>query len=135
MKNNSTQKMNVGFRRKPDGNRWVYIELIKYPPPYPTLIPSFLDLHRIIQAIADCEDERYPPPQSGRTKLAKFLYDAAVTKDFSELARKYQIPIRSGDVVVQDNGAKVSTAPLNGKPVQDDPPLTWEDIPAFNGKW
>lgn len=126
--NNSTRKMDVGFIKKPDGKRWVYVDLIKYgPPPYPRWIPAFLDLHRIIQAIAECEDERYPPPLKGRNKLIDFLVDAVRETDFKVIARKYQIPIRDGDRVIETNGAAV---PVDShQPLLI--PLTAADIPGF----
>lgn len=72
--------------------------------------PSFLDFHRIIRALAECEEERYPPPDfEGRTRLARFLSDAVHTKDFADLARKYKIPERDGNVIVNAHGADLTT--------------------------
>jgi hypothetical protein len=58
-------------------------------------IPSFEDLYRIIQAICECEDSKYPNGQ-GRAKVQDFLWDSC-EKDigFSYLALKYEIPIRN----------------------------------------
>lgn len=105
--NNSTRKLDVGFFRKADGARWVYVDLLKYGRPYPRFIPSFRDLHRMIQAIAECEDERYPPPAKGRGRLLEFLRDAVQETDFDVIAVRYQIPERVGDQVVKTNGARV----------------------------
>ncbi len=118
--NNSTRKLDVGFWAKPGGGRWVYVDLLKYGgPPFPRFIPSFLDLHRIIQAIAECEDERYPPPAKGRLRLLEFLRDAVTVKDFQALAIKYQIPERDRDRVVNTNGASVRTDELQPPLVGD----------------
>lgn len=121
--NNSTRKIDVGFYKKPDGSRWVYVDLLKYgPPPYPRMILSFLDLHRIIRAIAECEDEKYPPPAKGRWRLLEFLGDSIREHDFGKLATKYKIPERDGDKVVNANGAKIT-------PRDKVKPLTAADIP------
>lgn len=103
--NNSTSKLGVEFFRKADGSRWVKVLLLKYGPPCPIFIPSFCDLHRIVQALAVCEDEKYPPPAKGRIRLIEFLRDAVREEDFASLARKYKIPERSGDNVINMNGA------------------------------
>jgi hypothetical protein len=103
--NNSTRKLDVGFFRKPDGARWVYVDLLKYGPPHTRFIVSFRDLHRIIQALAVCEDEKYPPPAKGRIRLLKFLRDAVREHDFDKLAAKYKIPERDRDTVINTNGA------------------------------
>ncbi len=108
--NNSTRKLDVGFVDKPDGSRWVYVDLLKWGEAgrRPRWIPSFLDLHRIIQAIAICEDEKYPPPNyAGRGRVVSFLRDAVYESNFNQLAKKYQIPERDGDQVVATNGAKL----------------------------
>lgn len=120
--NNSTRKLDVGIYRKPDGAPWVYVDLLKWAHggPAPRMIPSFRDLHRIIRAIADCEDESYPPPAKGRGRLAEFLHDAVYERDFESLARKYQIPERDGDQIVKTNGARVDQfLPATDHPVLD----------------
>jgi len=107
MSDNSTEKLAIGFEPKPDGHRWVYVELVKYGPPYPRWIPAFRDLYRIIQAIAECEDEKYPPPANGRFQLIQFLRDCVRESDWPTLAARYKIPERRGGVVVNSNGAKL----------------------------
>jgi hypothetical protein len=104
---NSTSKIAIGFFPKPDGTRWIYLELLKYGPPHPQLIPSLRDLHRVIQALAICEDEKYPPPARGRGLLVDFLRDAVNCRDWPALVRKYKIPDREGDRVVNANGASL----------------------------
>jgi hypothetical protein len=110
--NNSTRKLAIGFSTKPDGSRWVYADLVKYGPPHPRWIPSFLDLHRIIQAIAECEDARYPPPAQGRGKLADFLRACVWEADFNTIAEYHKIPERDGDRVVNTNGARLRDGSL-----------------------
>jgi hypothetical protein len=71
-------------------------------------IPALRDLHRVIQCIAACEDLRYPFPAKGRSHLVDFLRDAVRCTDWESLARKYRIPERDGDRVVNSNGADLS---------------------------
>lgn len=133
--NNSTKKLAIGVNpnAKGLGKPWAYVKLLKYERPgvpAPMFLPSFRDLWRMIQAIAHCEDKRYPPPASGRSKLAAFLSDAvhALTEDdFAQLQRKYQIPERDGAHVVKTNGADV---PLEQR-IDNEPfvPLMADDIP------
>ena len=123
---NSTPKFDITFFRKDDGSKWMRVELLKYGARRPTLVPSFLDLWRIIQAIAECEDESYPPPRyKGRGRLAEFLHDAVHEKDFRVLAQRYQIPERDRDRVVKTNGADVK---LDGPDKPNDAPMTADDI-------
>jgi hypothetical protein len=123
--NNSTRKLGIEVVVKPDGAKWIDVLLLKYGPPHPRFRPSFLDLHRILQALAVCEDEKYPWPQRGRHKLADFLRDAVVCRDFNKLAARYNIPERDRDVVVNPNGAKLSPPTLESEPTL---PLTADDI-------
>jgi len=126
--NNSTRKMDIEFFDKPDGSRWIRVLLLKYGLPRPSLVPSLLDLHRILQALAVCEDEKYPPPAKGRTFLVEFLQDAVREPDWSVLARKYKIPDRDGDRVVNSNGAALG--PTASHPLLPlSRPLTADDIP------
>lgn len=107
--NNSTRKLAIEKVPKGDGSNWIEVLLKKYGPPHPRLRPSFLDLHRIIQGIAECEDEKYPAPMfAGRGRLASFLRDAVYEKDFTKLAIKYKIPERDGDAVINTNGANLA---------------------------
>lgn len=123
---NSTSKFDITFFRKEDGSKWVRVELLKYGARRPSLVPSFLDLHRIIQAIAECEDESYPPPRyKGRGRLAEFLVDAVRERDFGVLAMRYQIPERDRDRVVKTNGADVK---LDGPEKSAALPVTAADI-------
>lgn len=116
MSDNSRDKLRIGLFRKSDGSQWVYVDLLKWGAPYPRIVPAFHDLHRIIRAMAHCEDVKYPPPAKGRTRLAEFLCDAVYERDFQLLAAKYNIPERDGDVIVNANGARLSPhaeTPLN----------------------
>jgi hypothetical protein len=105
MSDNSRRKLEVGIYKKADGAPWVYVDLLKWARggTAPRMIPSFRDLHRIIRAIAKCEDESYPPPAKGRTRLAEFLH----------LAVKYKIPDRDGDRIVNTNGAAVAVGDIS----------------------
>lgn len=69
-----------------------------------TFYPSFEDLFRIIQAIAFCEDGKYPQGK-GRKLLAEFLTDCVYETKFDFLAGKYNIPIRENEQVKNTNGA------------------------------
>jgi hypothetical protein len=107
--------LEVGIYKKADGAPWVYVDLLKWARggTAPRMIPSFRDLHRIIRAIAKCEDESYPPPAKGRTRLAEFLHDAVYEQDFQRLAVKYKIPDRDGDRIVNTNGAAVAVGDIS----------------------
>jgi hypothetical protein len=73
------------------GKTWV---LIKHKKTGFAFIPSFEDLYRIIQAICDCEDEKYPNGQ-GRIMVQDFLWDACAPEmSFEFLVSKYKIPLR-----------------------------------------
>ena len=102
---NSTDKMSVVVKATKwnNGKSWVYVTLKNSQSFY----PSFEDLHRIIQAICYCEDEKYPPPAEGKGMIARFLKDAVFEKDYKVLAEKYNIPERNGEEIVNDNGAIV----------------------------
>ena len=98
---NSTDKMNVEIVPMPGADKpWVKVTLKQYR----SFFPSFEDLFRIIQAIGFCENEKYPDGQ-GEQMVADFLQDAVYEHDWEELARKYNIPIRDGNHVVDTNGA------------------------------
>ena len=126
---NSTTKIAIEFFPKPDGTRWIYLELLKYGPPHPRLVPSLRDLHRVIQALAICEDERYPPPARGRAMLVDFLRDAVNCRDWPALARKYKIPEREGDRVVNANGAQLGPHASEPLPRHVAAMVTADDIP------
>lgn len=101
---NSTEKMEVSVSEMAfDGEvkKWVKVRLKRSR----TFLPSFEDLHRIIQAISYCEDLKYPNGE-GRDKASKFMADCPYY-DFETLAKKYNIPIRQGREVVNPNGAKL----------------------------
>lgn len=93
-------------RDTPWDKRWAVVEFAKTGQRW---IPSFEDLHRIVQAIAFCEDERYPPEKGyeGRGLVARFLRDAVYEGDYSRLAEKYKLPIRDGSTIVRTNGANI----------------------------
>jgi len=126
---NSVSKLAIGYFPKPDGSRWVYADLLKYPTPHPRLIVALHDMFRIVQALAVCEDEKYPLPARGRSMLVDFFRDAVHAPNdaaWPMLARKYKIPIRRGDQVVNTNGARLgpqASAPLfqrDREPGEDD---------------
>jgi len=57
-------------------------------------VPSFEDLYRIIRAICECEDKKYPDGK-GRDMVQDFLWDACEPDvNFELLALKYKIPLR-----------------------------------------
>jgi len=87
--NNSIKKMRVDIVDTPWGKDWVRVELHNSRAFY----PSFRDLHRIIIAICECEDKKYPMGE-GRNMVANFLMDACYTANFDELIKKYKIPVR-----------------------------------------
>lgn len=105
--NNSATKFAIQFYPKGD-KQWFKLLLLKYP--NVELVPALRDLHRIIQALALCEDENYPPPAQGRGQLIPFLRDCVTEPDFDKLAVKYKIPERDGDRVVKTNGARIDIA-------------------------
>jgi len=122
--NNSTRKLQIVKRRKPDGSSWIEVLLLrfaKHGEVIPCFQPSFLDLFRIVRAICDCEDEKYPPPQfQGRYKVLDFLRDAIMARsddDFNALALKYRIPERAGGEVIATNGAKLKDGDPAGVPL------------------
>lgn len=102
---NSTDKFTVEKSYIPAwGKNWVVIKFANGS----TWIPSFEDLYRIITSICECEDEKYPPPeQQGRWYVLNFLIEAIKGKSFEELAKKYKLPIRNGNQIIDTNGAKV----------------------------
>ena len=108
--NNSTRKLRVYLIPKADGRRWVGCEFLKWGTPgnHPQWIPAFHDMHRILRAMAECEDESYPPAKgfAGRRRLGDFLKDVVYEPDFNTLAVRYQIPERDRDQVVRTNGAR-----------------------------
>lgn len=58
-----------------------------------SFFPSFEDLWRMIQAIAECEDEKYPNG-SGRFQLFAFLHDCVGRKSWERLRAEHKIPDR-----------------------------------------
>ncbi len=101
---NSTDKMKVMVTNTPYGKRWVKVKLKHSKEFY----PSFEDLHRIIQAICYCEDEKYPNGE-GRDMVQDFLWDCVYEEDYDVLAIRYRIPIREGTNILKTNGAKLKT--------------------------
>ena len=101
---NSYEKMSVVVKPTPweNGKRWVFVKLHHSN----SFFPSFEDLHRIIQALAFCEDEKYPDGK-GRELLAEFLKESVFEKDYSKIAEKYKIPVRRGTEIIKTNGAKI----------------------------
>lgn len=87
----SHEKMKVVVKPQPDygGKLWAEVTF-NWSKKW---IPSFEDLHRIIQAIGHCEDVKYPNGK-GREMVAEFLNDAVYEPDYERLREKYQIPER-----------------------------------------
>jgi hypothetical protein len=72
------------------GKMWV---LVKHKNGF-AFIPSFEDIFRIVRAICDCEDVKYPNGQ-GRNMVQDFLWDSCESDvNFELLALKYKIPFR-----------------------------------------
>ena len=59
----------------------------------PTFVPSFEDLYRIIRAICECEDRKYPNGK-GRKMVEEFLAHCVYSPDFEFLRSQFQIPDR-----------------------------------------
>lgn len=105
---NSTEKLAIVHTRKDDGSPWIEVVLLGWPG-CPWFRPSLEDLHRIVQAIAACEDEKYPPPQfAGRARFLSFLKRAIYEADYGKLAREFKIPEYDGVKLVRTNGAKIA---------------------------
>lgn len=105
---NSKKKMSVkATTNTPWDKRWAVVEFTETGQRW---IPSFEDLHRIVQAISLCEDEKYPPQKGykGRRFVEEFLRDAVNESDFSVLAQKYKIPQRCGSLIINKNGANIN---------------------------
>lgn len=85
----SKEKLSVEIKDSPWGKQWVRVELLKSR----VFWPSFEDLFRIVTAICDCEDRKYPGGV-GRDMVADFLVDACYCDDFEELRDRYGIPVR-----------------------------------------
>jgi hypothetical protein len=86
--------MDVRVTRLPaeyGGKRWASVCLLRSR----RFIPSFEDLHRIIQAISLCEDEKYPGGQ-GRGMVARFLWACVSEPDYKKLQDRFKIPARCG---------------------------------------
>lgn len=95
--------MDVEFTTKADGSPWVIVKLKRSQ----WFQPSFEDLHRIIRAICECEDKKYPPPAEGRDFVTRILMAMPYTESWDELARDFKIPIREGNQIVKTNGANL----------------------------
>jgi len=122
MSNNSDDKLRVEATfnhpfTSAKGHRKVVVELLRSR----SFWPSFRDIWRIVRAIAQCEDERYPNG-AGRGMVARFLVDAVYESDFNELARRWKIPERQGDQIVNANGANVPEPLL---PMLRDDDIRW----------
>jgi hypothetical protein len=69
------------------GKTWV---LVKHKNGF-AFIPSFEDLFRIVRAICECEDDKYPGGR-GRYMVQDFLWDACdPNMSFEFLVLKYKI--------------------------------------------
>jgi hypothetical protein len=75
------------------GKTWVRVEF-----PHEDWIPSFYDLLRIIQAVAKCEEEKYPYGE-GKKMVADICYEAASKLNATpeSLVNKYKVPNRNSD--------------------------------------
>jgi hypothetical protein len=68
-----------------------------------TWVPSFRDLFGIIALVADCEEEKYPPPQRGRFYARDFFKECcearkpgqSLRERWLELWEKYKLLDRS----------------------------------------
>lgn len=102
---NSTEKMDVIIDKFDflGGKKWVLVRLKNGRTQF---FPSFEDLHRIIQSICECEEEKYPNGE-GRNMVAKFVRDCCNVDDYDQLAKIYKIPVRNGRNIVDTNGAKL----------------------------
>lgn len=77
-------------------------------------IPSLADMHRICDALAFCEELKYPPEEgfAGGARIYEFLLESyKAWKDgrrYGDLARQFKIPERKADgTLVKTNGARV----------------------------
>jgi len=102
---NSTDKMDVEVVETDWGKNWVRVTLLRSK----SFFPSFEDLYRIINAICECEDKKYPNGQ-GRKMVANFLRDCCNVDDYQALAKQYNLPVRKGTEVVNTNGANVTVS-------------------------
>ena len=60
-------------------------------------IPSFKDLFEIVQAICECEDEKYPN-RRGRAMVAQFVWEACrPDQDWEKLRDQFKIPNRNSE--------------------------------------
>lgn len=120
----SRAKLEIRKVQKSDGYNWIEILLLKWGRPgdkIPSFLPSLCDLHRVIQAIAECEDEKYPPPAKGRVKLIEFLRDAVRESNWATLARKHKIPDRDEHGrVVNTNGADIGRVAANTRRLDEE---------------
>ena len=85
----SKEKMDVSICDSPWSKKWVKVSLKKSN----AFWPSFEDLFRIVTAICECEDVKYPGGR-GRDMVADFLADACYCDDFEELRDRFGIPLR-----------------------------------------
>jgi hypothetical protein len=88
----SEDKLSVTKQVMPQfgGKTWV---LVRHKNGF-AFIPSFGDLYRIVRAICECEDEKYPNGR-GRDMVQDFLWDACnPDNSYDLLALKYKIPLR-----------------------------------------
>lgn len=104
---NSERKFTVEIVPKTNGHPWVEVTFLSTGQKW---APSFEDLGRIIQPIAECEEAKYPQQRGfkGWRMAAEFL--AAICNpdaNYEDLARKYKLPVRNGGITISANGAKL----------------------------
>jgi hypothetical protein len=103
---NSERKFIVETIIKASGADWVQVRFNQTGQGW---VPSFEDLFRIVNAIAICEEKKYPQPRfRGWRRVGEFLVDACdPNATYGHLAEKYKLPVRQGGVTVKTNGAKL----------------------------
>ena len=79
-----------------------------------SFVPSFADLYRIVRAIANCEDNRYPPTEGyrGAAMMSDFLRHTVCGVPWLQLMRRYKLDNGRGmdvseqklNVVIEDMG-------------------------------
>lgn len=92
----SKDKLEVVIRQMPQfGNKWW--ALVRFRKTSLEWVPSFEDLFRIVKAIADCEDRKYPRTEGyeGYRKVQKIMCAACEPRTVWERVRdQFEIPNR-----------------------------------------
>jgi hypothetical protein len=115
-----------------NGKLWIYVRFHSSGQRWK---PSFADLWRILEALAICEEIKYPSRNgyAGGMRVWEFVEAACEVArrggSYEELARLFNIPERTKDgVIVRTNGARLPTLPLfaNQDPDEEDPDEEWQ---------